>query len=262
VYAARRTGTSGADYALKLARSDSPSLSAQSGAMLRREALIGSQISHANLVAVLDYQVRDKPLLVLPRIEGVSLRGLLELRRREYGCLIGAAKCLPQSVWIIRQVAEALAALHAAGWIHGDVEPENMLVAPHGHATLIDLGLARRIGSRECLGGEVLSATPAYVSPESLLPGKQLVGESDVYSLGVVLFELLTGEPLIRESDPAALALAHLRQAAPDVRQAALDVPPQLARLVERMLAKEPLRRPTAEEIVRQLTRLEIELLA
>ena len=230
--------------------------------MLRREALVGSQVSHPNLAAVLDAHFREESFLVLPRIEGITLRGRLQHRRREYGCLVGAAKFLPQSVWIIRQVAEALASLHAAGWLHGDVEPENIFVAPHGHATLIDFGLARRLGTRECQGGEVLAATLQYVCPEAILPAETLVAESDIYSLGVVLYELLTGEPLFRETDPAELALAHLRRVPQDVREAALDVPPQLARLVARMQAKDPLRRPAADEVVRELARLEIELLA
>lgn len=197
----------------------------------------------------------------MPRIEGCSVGALLEHRRREYGCLIGAAKSLPQSVWIARQVASALAALHAAGWLHGDVKPENVLVSPQGHATLIDLGLARKLGTRECQGGEVLAGTLAYVAPEAFLPASVLTAESDIYSLGVMLYELLTGQPLFEELDPTAMALAHLRRVPAPVSEAALDVPPPLALLVMRMLAKDPLRRPLASDVVRQLTRLEIELL-
>ncbi|MCE9526509.1 MAG: serine/threonine protein kinase, partial [Planctomycetales bacterium] len=202
-----------------------------------------------------------QPFIVMPRIHGCTLRTLLEHRRREYGCLIGATKFLSQSVWIARQIAAALSALHSAGWLHGDVKPANVLVGGNGHATLIDLGLARKLGSRECQGGEVLAGTLAYVAPESFLPAATLRGESDVYSLGVLLYELLTGQPLFDETDPTLLALRHLRETPADVRAAALDVPPPLAVLVMRMLAKEPLRRPTAGEVMRQLARIEIELL-
>lgn len=230
--------------------------------MLRREAQVGAEVWHANLAPVLAASFGKDPFLVLPRIEGVTLRGLLQHRRREYGCLIGAAKCLGQSIWIARQIAAALSALHAAGWLHGDVKPENVMVSPQGHVALIDLGLARRPGSRECQGSDLLAATLAYVSPESLLPFQSLGAESDVYSLGAILHELLTGEPLFRETDPAELALAHLRKVPADVREAALEIPPQLARLVARMLSKDPLRRPGANEVLRQLARLEIELMA
>ena len=265
VFAARRSseGDGCCDYALKtLNTACATDLSFQQGrAMLQREALVGRQLSHPHLAPVLDWQLKNQPFLVMPRIEGRTLRVLLDHRRREFGCLIGAAKFLPQSVWAVRQVATALSALHAAGWLHGDVKPENVLVDSQGHATLIDLGLARQLGTRECRGGEVLAGTLAYVAPESFLPAATLSAESDVYSLGAMLYELLTGQPLFAESNPTQLALRHLREAPADVREAALDVPPQLARLVMRMLAKEPLRRPAAVEVAKQLSRLEIELM-
>jgi serine/threonine-protein kinase len=176
--------------------------------------------------------------------------------------LIGAAKSLHHSVWVVRQIAAALGSLHSAGWLHGDVKPENVLVSPQGHATLIDLGLARKLGFQECQAGDVLIGSLAYVSPESFLPAMALSCESDIYSLGVILYELLTGQPLFEEADPTRLALRHLREVPTDVREAALDVPPALARLVMRMLAKDALRRPGAAEVVRHLTRLEIELMA
>ena len=128
-------------------------------------------------------------------------------------------------------------------------------------ALVVDLGLARRLGSRECLAGDILAGTYGYLSPESFLTGATLTQASDVYSLGAVLYELLAGQPMFDEAHPDRLALLHLRQTPPDVREAALDVPPPLAQLVMRMLAKQPLRRPAAEEIVRELTRLEISLL-
>lgn len=264
VFAARQVaGTSGSDYALKtLKRSSLNEFTFQQAqAMLQREALIGRQLSHPNLAPVLDWQLKNQPFLVMPRIQGCTLRAVLESRRRDFGCLIGAAKFLTQSVWTIRQVSSALAALHAAGWLHGDVKPENVLLGSQGHATLIDLGLARKLGSRECQAGEVLAGTWAYLSPESFLSATTLTSASDIYSLGVLLYELLIGQPLFENTDPTELALCHLREVPPDVREAALDVPSPLARLVARMLAKEPLRRPTAGDVARQLSRLEIELM-
>lgn len=264
IFAARQVaGTGGSDYALKtLQRSSLNELSFQQArAMLQREALIGQQLSHPNLAPVLDWQLKDQPFLVMPRIQGRTMRAVLESRRRDFGCLIGAAKFLKHSVWTIRQVASALAFLQEAGWLHGDVKPENVLVSRQGHATLIDLGLARKLGSRECQAGEVLAGTWSYLSPESLLTAATLTGASDIYSLGVMLYELLTGQPLFEEANPSDLALRHLREVPPDVREAALDVPPSLAWLVARMLAKEPLRRPTAGDVARELARLEIELM-
>jgi eukaryotic-like serine/threonine-protein kinase len=256
VYAARRMGTIAADYAIKV-----PKQCPEALAMLRREALVGSSVSHPNLVPVLEWQFRGAPFLVMPRIAGRSLRETLAGRRRDFGCLIGAAMFLRHSVWTIRQVASALHALHEAGWLHGNVNPDNVLVSSQGHATLWDLGLARRLNSAECRSGELLLESFACVAPEQLLTGALLTSAADVYSLGVMLHELLTGQPMFDETDPTKLALLHLRQVPSEVREAALHVPPALAKLVTQMLAKEPLRRPAAADVARQLTRLEIELL-
>jgi eukaryotic-like serine/threonine-protein kinase len=265
VYAACRqasdAGSGRSDYALKTPKIDSVEDRGPSLAMLHREVQVGTQVSHPHLAPVLEWSLCGEPFLVMPRIEGCCVRTLLEYRRREYGCLIGAAKSLPQSVWIVRQIASALAELHAAGWLHGDVNPENVLVSPQGHATLIDLGLARKLGTRECQAGEVLAGTLVYASPESFLSASALTAESDIYSLGVMLYELLTGQPLFEELDPTAIALAQLRRVPAPVSDVALDVPPPLALLAMRMLAKDPLRRPLASEVVRRLTPLEIELL-
>jgi len=256
IFAARQPGATAFDYALKVPKKLLPGL-----AMLQREVLIGRAVSHPHLVPILSWQWRGEPFLVMPRLEGCTLRNLLAWRRSEFGCLLGAARFLPQSVWVARQAASALSALHAAGWLHGDVKPENLLVGPSGHVTLIDLGLARKLETRECRGGEVLAGSLAYLSPESFLPAATLTAQSDVYSLGAVLYELLSGEPMFAETDPTNLALLHLRQNPADVREASLDVPPELSQLVMRMISKEQLRRPTAAEVVRQLTRIEIELM-
>jgi len=256
VFAAKQPATDAFDYALKIPKKLFPG-----HAMLQREVQIGRAVTHPHLVPILSWQFRGEPFLVMPRLEGCTLKTLLAWRRREFGCLLGAAKFLPQSVWVARQLASALAALHAAGWLHGDVKPENVLVGPSGHVTLIDLGLARKLETRECCGSEILAGSLAYLSPESFLPSATLTAQSDVYNLGAVLYELLSGQPMFAETDPVNLALLHLRQNPSDVREAALDVPPVLSRLVMRMICKEPLRRPSAAEVVSQLTRIEIELM-
>lgn len=267
VYAARPTpaGVPAAwDYAVKTPAAK-PGEGKLAEAMLRREATVARQVSHGNLTTVLHSQFeqgRGSAFLVLPRIRGVSVRELLDYRRRAFGCLAGASKFLRQSVWIARQGAQGLAALHAGGWLHGDLKPENMLVSLPGHLTLIDLGLARKLGTAECRGGEILAQMLRYVSPEMLLPYETVTQASDVYSLGMVLHELLTGQFAFVESDATGLALAHLRRQPEDLRELCPYLPPQLPRLLEKMLAKEPLRRPEAASVVRQLTRIEMELLA
>ncbi|HUS38592.1 MAG TPA: protein kinase, partial [Pirellulales bacterium] len=107
--------------------SDGPACTA-----IRREAYVGRKVSHPHLISVLDANVQSEPyFLTMPLVAGETLR---QAMRRQ--------PILPAPVvfWIIRQVADALSGLHAAGWIHGDVKPENILIAPDGHVTLLDLG--------------------------------------------------------------------------------------------------------------------------
>jgi serine/threonine-protein kinase len=220
-------------------------------ALLAREAAVARQVQHANLTTVLaDRSGGEFPHLVLPYVEGVSLA---QVRRSIAGPLPVATACL-----VARQVAAALAALHDALWLHGDVTPANILVAPGGHTTLIDLGLTRRIGSEECRSDLLLAMTPGYAAPELLVPHVRLTPAADVYSLGLVLFEMLAGRPPFVAANSAEVHKLHVRQAPPDLRQLRPTASRELAELVRRLLVKEPLRRPASGDVVRWLAEIEI----
>jgi serine/threonine protein kinase len=228
-------------------------------AMLHREHVVSSDVSHPNLNSVLaaDFHAR-KPVLILPYLEGISLRHLIASRASAPN-LVPA----PYALMLARQLAEALAAMHAAGWLHSQVRPEHVIVSPHAHATLIDLTLARRLDSHECdCGGAQDNRAATYEVPESFSSRRRLTTAADIYSLGIVLFELLTGQPPFSASSLRQLAICHQRQAPPDLRQIHLGLPHDVAHLVRRMLAKEPLRRPSDEQLIRWLTELEIQALA
>jgi serine/threonine-protein kinase len=217
--------------------------------ILRREAWVCRQTQHPHLATVLaDHSTDEPPHLVLPHLEGVTLRQVV---RR--GPLPVATALL-----IVRQTAEALAAMHKAGCLHGDVKPENVLVAPSGHATLVDLGLARRLRSEECSTRLAVAATLGYAAPEMFSPGEWLSGAADVYSLGIVLAELLTGRPPFVAANAAELVRLHRRETPPDVRLRRPAIAAELAELIRGMLAKEPLRRPEAARLVRLLVEQEI----
>ena len=242
------------DYVVKMIRSERRE-DALARSVLQREAEVAQAVSHPHLTTVLESHVYEPPFyLVLPHLEGLSLSEMLEQLQASGG----QTMLLPQALWITRQVAEALQSLHAAGWAHGDVKPANVIVSPAGHATLIDLGLARSINGARSQPRNALCGTLGYMPPEMFGCGSRCDGQSDIYSLGVMLYQLLTGSLPFDSHEPHALASAQLQQRPREPRTLAPHLPPRLTRLLMKMLAKQPLRRPTATELISQLVELEI----
>jgi serine/threonine protein kinase len=235
-----------ADYVVKCVRQTSVD-PAMARALLKREAQIAATIAQPNFVTLLDANLQaEPPFIVLPYLAGITLEQLQW----------GPAVSVPQSLWYARQIAAALAALHEANWLHGDVKPANVVVSPQGHVTLIDPGLARRLDTAECRCDQWLAGDPDWMSPESFQPGARLTAAADLYSLGLVLFRLLHGGKSLTV-DPRV----NPRQAISDLRVIRPDLAREPAGLLARLLAHEPLRRPSAAELVETLARLEIESL-
>jgi eukaryotic-like serine/threonine-protein kinase len=221
--------------------------------LLRREAIVGQSISHPHVIPVLTASVSETPrLLVMPWLEGASLQARLAARQQFD---------VPKVLWIARQTAEALDALHTAGWIHGDVTPGNIYVSPTGHVTLIDLSFARR---RHEIGSAVdrpIMGTCSYIAPEYLTSALRPDIRSDLYSLGVVLFEMLSGQQPFPGKSLVELATQHRQSATADLARLAPHVPRKVVALVQRTMAREPLRRPQSpRDLIDQLVPLEIEL--
>jgi serine/threonine protein kinase len=222
-------------------------------ACLSREALVGREVSQAHLISVLSAHTSEDPYyLVMPWLPGASLAEKLK------------SGPMPPSaaLWIARQTAEALDALHQAGWTHGDIKPENIHLSPQHHATLLDLGFARRCDQPTAPSGSLMG-TLTHMAPETFDAGRTADIRSDIYSLGIVLYEMLTGRVPFVGRNAAEIIHQHRGARPESLRRRLPHLPREAASLVTQMLAKEPLRRPqTPRELVDQLVRLEISLLA
>jgi eukaryotic-like serine/threonine-protein kinase len=224
--------------------------------MQRREAWAGAKVSHPNLLPVLSASVQEPPFyLVTPKVEGVTLTKLIADRER---------LPIPLALWIARQTADGLDALfEGAGVIHADVKPDNILVAPTGHATLIDFGFVQTPAEASHWATRPLAGTLAYIAPEMVTSTLAAGPRSDIYSLGVTLYEMLTGQRPWETDDPAELATLHREAKPTDVRALRPDTPESVANLIHSMLAKNALRRPaSARELSTRLVRLEIKSFA
>jgi serine/threonine protein kinase len=219
--------------------------------LLQREARAGLRAQHTHLVRLLQVHVTRPPYyLVMELLPGESLRRRL---RRDYRL------DTPTSVWIARQTAEALNALHRAGFVHGDVKPDNIRLVDDGTAKLIDLGFAHRPGENAALleQGYVLG-TVDYLAPELCAFDPAADQGADLFSLGVTLFEMLTGRLPYPPGTVEQTLRRHRSDPPADLRRQAVAVPPALLTLVERLLAHRPGARPRAAVVVQQLIALEI----
>lgn len=222
---------------------------------IRREAQAGRLVSHPHLISILSAAIQSPPYyVVMPWLTGATLASRLAR---------GQQLDVSEALWFARQVADALDALNAARWMHGDVKPSNIFISPEGHVTLLDLGFARRTDQEEPALERCLAGTGHYLAPEAFSGVFRADIRSDLYSLGITLYEMLCGEPPFGGSSAAELARQHREARPPRLEEAARRLPPDAALLLRQMLAKEPLRRPaTPREVVDRLVRAEIATLA
>ena len=167
---------------------------------------------------------------------------------------------IPLAVRWLREVADALAKAHRAGIIHRDVKPDNILIADE-HALVVDFGIARAVSDAApqsmLTGVGVTVGTPAYMAPEQVVADPGLDHRADLYSLGVVGYEMLAGHPPFSAGSPQQLLAAQVTQQPAPVSKARPDAPPGLASIVMQLLAKEPGERvPDADALVAQLESL------
>ena len=226
-------------YALKIL---SPQIAKESPQYVKRfvrEAKIATKIRHPNLVAVHDVgfdEGKGVYFLVMDYVQGSSLRLAIAM---------GGAMHHKEAVRIAAEVASALAAGAAFGVVHRDIKPENIMLEPDGKVRLIDLGIAKMAGADSLkTAAQTVFGTPDYISPEQAVDSSTVDARADVYSLGVVLFEMLCGKRPYSDEKPTTVLKNLLSpKPIPDVRLMNQKVPPKLSALIQLMCAKDPEKR-------------------
>jgi serine/threonine protein kinase len=248
VYRARDCGND-RECAIKVLRED---LDDQATAvkLLQREARAGLSLRNQHLVRYLHAHVLKSPYyLVMELLPGESAKVRLRSEVR-----LDVATTL----WVARQVGEALATLHRAGFVHGDVKPENILLV-NNRAKLIDLGFAHRPGENAAfLRHGFLMGTANYLAPELCAFDPSADERSDLFSLGVTLFEMLAGHLPYPPGTTYQTLRRHLHDAPADIRRHADGISRPLAGLIDGLLAHRPEDRPSARMAVQQLMALEM----
>jgi len=240
------------EVALKLLKpappqeSSSTPRSGPTGELLRQEIKLARMVTHVNVVRVHDFgEDEGVRYFTMEYVPGTTLRELLDRR---------PILDLAPTLQIAKQVCRGLGAVHRAGIVHGDLKPQNVMVVGNGVVKLMDFGVAR---TRSALSkGEPLAGTPAYMSPEQARSA-ELDERSDLYSTGILMFELFTGRCPFVGDDAYETMRMHLDEPAPNPRTFRPELPDALAQIILSCLDKSRLRRPaSAADLERLLIRI------
>ena len=195
----------------------------------KREAGATTQLSHPNIVDV--YDVGDdgnSHYIVMEYVKGYTLKQLIKKR---------GAISYKESVWMMKQLAGALMEAHRKGIIHRDVKSQNVLIKPDGTIKLSDFGIALANGSMQITSKDSVLGSVHYLAPE-LSKGRQASMQSDIYSLGIVFYELLTGDVPYKADTPVQVALMHVKNTIPSVRRYNPEIPQSVENIVIKATAK------------------------
>jgi serine/threonine protein kinase len=211
----------------------------------RHEARAIARLPHPNIVTVFDVGQHDGiNYIVMEFIEGQDLKEWIEAE---------APFHIGRALDVIVQVCEAVGFAHEQGILHCDLKPQNVLVLPSGQVKVADFGIARVLSSAAAGPNGKAWGTPNYASPE-LIAGKPLTSASDVYAIGVMLYEMLAGRLPFEGPDAVAVARQHALDAPPPIHRYNPRIPHNIAQILDRALAKDPARRyPTAKQLGRLL---------
>ena len=228
-----------------------PGIAAGEGAIerFRNELKLARRIAHRSVCRMFDLgRTGDTTYITMEFVSGEDLKTLL----RRVGQLPAR-----RAVEIAREVAEGMAEAHRLGVIHRDLKPQNIMIDRDGKAHIMDFGIARSTAERGITGPGLIIGTPDYMSPEQL-DGQDADQRSDIYALGAVLFEMVTGEAPFEGNTPMAVALKHKTEPPRDPQSLNPQLPAPFGRLILRCLEKDPARRyPTAEAVLAGIAEVE-----
>jgi len=212
----------------------------------RHEAQAAASLSHPNIVQVYDFGTDPAgPYIVMEQVAGGDL-----------SVVLGERGVLPPTA-VARtgqQIADGLAAAHASGLVHRDIKPSNILLSPDGRVQVADFGIARAMAGSQVTATDITLGSVLYFSPEQAR-GEPATSASDIYSLGLVMYEMLTGQRAFAGDSPAAVAVARLSVSAPSPMAVRPEVPPSLDAIVRWCLASDPAGRPSGVNLSAALAR-------
>lgn len=209
----------------------------------RREAYAAARLSHPNAVTIYDFlEERGEHYLIMEFVEGVNLKQYLAQKN---------ILSPQEAVQITSQVCSVLQLAHAHGFIHRDIKPQNIMITPDGQAKLTDFGIVRVIEAAGLTKTGIVLGTADYLAPEQAR-GEPLSPASDLYSLGVVLYEMLAGRPPFVGPSAVQVAMQHVNSPLPPPSKYNARIPQALEMVVKKALHKEPERRYTSADAMRK----------
>ena len=217
----------------------------------QKEAHSAANLAHPNIVTVHDIGQDDRRYyIVMEYVEGWSLKDLIRAHLSRFSRPLSVERTID----LIIQICAGVGYAHRAGLVHCDVKAQNMLVTRDSRVKVTDFGIARALSEISLHDDSIVWGTPQYFSPEQAA-GKRPTPASDVYSIGVIMFEMLTGRLPFEAESHTALAVKHMQDEPPPVTQYNPAVPPQLEQIIAKVLSKEPAGRyRTADQLGRVLS--------